>query len=236
MLIGLGSVPWWWMILIILLGLAIISYGSATIQSNFFTPAIYRLKGKNELALTFDDGPHPNTTAILETLKKHNAPATFFCIGNQAQQHPEILNRIVAEGHTVGNHTQNHSNKWGVMKTAQVKEEIETCSKTLQDITGKEVKYFRPPFGVTNPKIGRALHQLPLKIIGWDLRSLDTSIKDPKKLWERVQPKLASSTILLFHDTQEHTVEVLERTLEYCKSNGIKIVSLAEKLEENTHA
>ena len=235
-LIWFGEASAWWLILLFILGISILAYGSTTIQSNFFVPSIYKLKGKSELALTFDDGPHPNTTAILETLKKYQAPATFFCIGKQARQHSEILNQIIADGHIVGNHTQNHSNKWGFMKTAQLKMEIEECSKTLQDITGREVKFFRPPFGVTNPKIGRALSQLPLKIIGWDLRSLDTTIKDPKKLWARVKPKLANSSILLFHDTQEHTTDVLEKTLEYCKSHGIKIVSLGEKLEENTHA
>lgn len=231
-----GAISWLWIIGIILFGLAILSYGSATLQSNFFTPTFSKLKEPNELILTFDDGPHPNTLAILNVLKKYQAPATFFCIGKQAQEHLDILQQIISDGHTVGNHTQNHSNKWGWMRSKEVRFEIEEATKTLETLSGKPIHFFRPPFGVTNPRIGNVLRTLPLKIIGWDLRSLDTAIKNPDKLWQRIEPKLATSSILLFHDTQEHTVEVLEKTLEYCNSNGIKIVSLADKIETPSHA
>jgi len=229
-----GAISWFWIIGIILFGVAILSYGSATLQSNFFTPSFSKLKTQNELILTFDDGPHPNTLAILEVLKKHKATATFFCIGKQAEQYPDILKQIIAEGHIVGNHTQNHSNKWGWMRSNEVRFEIEEATKTLENLSEKPVHFFRPPFGVTNPRIGKVLKTLPLKIIGWDLRSLDTAIKNPEKLWQRIEPKLASSSIILFHDTQGQTVEVLEKMLEYCQSHGIKIVSLADKIE--THA
>lgn len=231
-----GAISWFWIIALIVLGVSILSYGSATLQSNFFTPTFSKLKEPNELVLTFDDGPQPNTLAILEVLKKHQVTATFFCIGKHAQQYPEILNKIIAEGHTVGNHTQNHSNKWGWMRSKHVRTEIEEASKTLKSITGKTVHFFRPPFGVTNPRIGKVLKTLPLKIIGWDLRSLDTAIKNPDRLWERIKPKLNNSSIILFHDTQEQTVPVLEKTLDYCQSHGIKIVSLADKMETSSYA
>ena len=231
-----GAISWLWILAVLILGVSILSYGSATLQSNFFTPTFSKLKAQNELILTFDDGPHPNTLAILEVLKKHQAPATFFCIGKQAQQHPDILKQIIAEGHFVGNHTQNHSNRWGWMTSPNVRLEIEEATKTLERLTGKTIHFFRPPFGVTNPRIGKVLQTQPLKIIGWDLRSLDTAIKDPAKLWQRIEPKLNNSSIILFHDTQEQTVEVLEKTLQYCKSHGIKIVSLADKIETPSHA
>ena len=231
-----GAISWLWIIVIILLGLAIISYGSATLQSNFFTPTFSKLKEQNKLILTFDDGPHPNTLSILEVLKKHQATATFFCIGKNAQQHPEILQQIITDGHNIGNHTQNHSNKWGWMRSKEVRFEIQEASKNLEKLSEKPIHFFRPPFGVTNPRIAKVLKTLPLKIIGWDLRSLDTAIKNPEKLWHRIEPKLASSSIILFHDTQEQTVEVLEKTLDYCKSHGIKIVSLADKIETPSYA
>ncbi len=231
-----GAISWFWIVALVILAISIISYGSATLQSNFFTPTFSKLKEPNELILTFDDGPNPNTLAILEVLKKHQAPATFFCIGKQAQQHPDILNKIISEGHIVGNHTQNHSNKWGWMRSEEVRFEVGEATKNLESLSGKPIHFFRPPFGVTNPRIGKVLRTLPLKIIGWDLRSLDTAIKNPEKLWRRIKPKLKNSSIILFHDTQEHTVEVLEKTLEYCQSHGIKIVSLADKIEILSHA
>lgn len=231
-LVALNAAPWWWLLLLGLLAIAILAYGSATIQSNFFVKTISSFKTKKELILTFDDGPHPNTLQILEVLKKHNANATFFCIGKQAEQHPEVLKQIIAEGHMIGNHTQNHSNKWGFMQAAEVKLEIEEATAALEKLSGRSIKYFRPPFGVTNPRIGKVLKNSPLLTIGWDLRSLDTSIKDVDQLWKRVEPQLTQSSIVLFHDTQPQTIEVLDRTLNYCQANGIKTVSLDEKLQE----
>jgi len=230
-MVWLNAVEWWWLLLLVLMAISILAYGSATLQSHFFVRTISRLSGKNELALTFDDGPHPNSHHILDILKKHKATATFFCIGNQVQQHPEILTRIIAEGHDVGNHTQNHSTRWGFMNQTSVRREVEDCTKTLKEAGVEDIRFFRPPFGVTSPAIGKVLKASGLLTIGWDLRSLDTSIKSSDKLWQRVASKIEGSSIILFHDTQAHTAGVLEKTLEYCEANGIKIVSLAHKIE-----
>lgn len=230
-LVGLGAVQWWWLLLLLAMAISILAYCSATLQSHFFIRSTSQLSGNNELALTFDDGPHPNSHHILDILKKHQAPATFFCIGSQVKQYPDILKRMIAEGHEIGNHTQNHSTKWGFMRQREVKKEIEDCTQTLLKAGVDKVRFFRPPFGVTSPAIGKVLKTSELQTIGWDLRSLDTSISSAEQLWKRVQSKIENSSIILFHDTRKHTADILDKTLEYCQAHGIKIVSLVDKIE-----
>lgn len=235
-LIGVGALGlyistaylWWWLP-IFLIYFGIISWGSSNIRSGLFLKTYSGFKQPTkQLVLTFDDGPHPNTLPILQVLREFNTKATFFCIGKNVEEYPEILQRILGEGHTCGNHTYSHPVKWGWLKTELVLDEIKKGNEALEKITGKKNQLFRPPFGVTNPRIAKALKKTKLKVIGWDLRSLDTAITDEEQLYKRVIKKIEHSSIVLFHDTQPHTANVLPRVLEYCREHGIKIVSLPE--------
>lgn len=185
------------------------------------------------MALTFDDGPDTSSSEVLKVLHKHKASATFFCIGRQIEAHPDIAHQMLNEGHLLGNHTYSHPLRWGWSSTKTVRREIEMGNAILHTITGKKNKLFRPPFGVTNPMIARALNATKLNIIGWDLRSLDTAIKDEEKLYQRIVQRIKTSSILLMHDSQTHTPAVLDRVLDYCYNAGIKIVSLPSLLEIN---
>lgn len=233
-ILGLGWVSpnyLWWLFPLLAFYLGIISWGASNIRSGLFLNAISSSPKSNQLVLTFDDGPHPNTPAVLEVLKKYKAPATFFCIGKNVEAHPEIVEQILEEGHAVGNHTYSHPVRWGWLSTRRVKEEIEKGDAALEKITGKKNRLFRPPFGVTNPRIAKALSAMPLQVIGWDLRSLDTAIHDKQRLYKRVIHKIDNSSVVLFHDSQPHTPEVLERVLTYCAEAGIKIVPLDDLLK-----
>ncbi len=212
-----------------------VSRGSAKLQANFFLNALCTAGKPNQLAITFDDGPHDFTNHILEVLEKHNVSATFFCIGTHAEKHPEMVQNMIAKGHTVGSHSYSHPVKWGTLSEKKVAEEITKGAETINKISGHKSLLFRPPFGVTNPRIARALNNTNLKVIGWDLRSLDTSIKDPEKLYKRVMRKLPGKNIILFHDSQKQTIEVLDRLLTHCKKVGINIVSLGDLLNISTH-
>ncbi len=234
MLIVLASINTYYLWYLLGLGviyLGLISWGASNIRSGYFTKTLSSSTKSKQLALTFDDGPHPNSLHVLEVLKRFEAPATFFCIGKNIEAHPEIARQILAESHTLGNHTYSHPVKWGWLSVKDVKAEVDKGKAVLQDITGQDQKLFRPPFGVTNPKIARVLNSDDCYVIGWDLRSLDTAIKDEEKLYQRIIKRINQSSILLFHDTQEHTPRVLERVLQYCEDDGIKIVSLGELLE-----
>jgi peptidoglycan/xylan/chitin deacetylase (PgdA/CDA1 family) len=226
----------WYLLVLGVIYLGLISWGASNIRSGYFLKTLSHGSKPNQIALTFDDGPHPNSLKVLEVLKQHEAKATFFCIGKNLETHPEIARQMLAEGHMLGNHTYSHPIKWGWLSVDAVKQEVEKGEQALKALTGSDSKLFRPPFGVTNPNIARVLNSIDGYVIGWDLRSLDTAIKDEERLYNRIIKKISRSSILLFHDTQEHTPRVVARVLEYCKEHGIKIVSLGELLEIETQS
>ena len=222
----------WMLITVIqLLFMIIVVVASMNIRWNVFLKSVNRLQGR-KLAITFDDGPHPEHTGqILDLLKSHSVKATFFVVGNKVKDGETLLKRMIEDGHTVGNHSYTHTNRHGFLRTGQVEKEIRWTNKVIQEATGEPVRLYRPPVGVTNPNIARAVKRCKMVSIGWDIRSLDTRIDDVDLLWDRIQKKLrAGGSILLLHDTCKVTVEVLPRVLQYCKDNGIEIVDLKDEV------
>src|SRR5690606_30930147 len=129
------------------------------------------------------DGPSPYTAEVLQLLKAYQFKATFFCIGRQVSAYPHIARKIMEDGHTIGNHTYNHSKSFGFLKEREVVTELERCSIIIQQTVGKKPKFFRPPFGVTNPSIAKAVQYTKQQVIGWSNRSLDTVIGDEEKIF-----------------------------------------------------
>ncbi len=192
--------------------LTLIFFGAKNICSQFFLKSKCKSEDKSEIHLTFDDGPDTETTPkILEVLKKHNQKATFFCIGNKIEKHPEIVKQIIAEGHEIGNHSYSHSNYFDFWGSKKIIAEIEKTNNLIKKITEKDCKIFRPPFGITNPHIAKTIKELELDVIGWNIRSLDT-IKSKEKVLQRIK-KAKPGDIILFHDTKKHTVEILDEFL-----------------------
>ena len=152
--------------------------GSTLIQWNYHLISLNSNREINEdvVAITFDDGPNPDfTPQVLALLKKFNVKATFFCIGRNVEANSILCQQIISEGHTIGNHTYSHSNNFGFYSTRRVVSELEKTNKIIKERTGLEPKLYRPAFGVTNPKIKRALKITGLQSIGWNKRSLDTT-------------------------------------------------------------
>ncbi len=221
------------LILLFFLWLTFTSIGSFNILWNYFLKANCQNKNcqENIIALTFDDGVNPEfTSKVLELLKKHNAKATFFCIGKHIEKHPEIAKKIIADGHSIGNHTYNHSNNWGFLSTEKVEIELKKTAIIIEKTVGKSTKLFRPPFGVTNPNIAKVVKKMDYKVIGWNVRSLDTVIKNPEKILNRITSKVKKGDIILLHDTSEKTVKVLEQLLLFLDRNNLKSVNVEELL------
>lgn len=218
---------WWWFLLVFVVRIGILVIGSFFISSNFHIKAYCSnpLEYKKVIALTFDDGPNENTLPILDILKRHNVKATFFCIGKNIEKHPEILKRIIEEGHVVGNHSYSHSSFFDFYRKDRVMEEIRKTDALIESISGKKVQLFRPPFGVTNPSIRRALEVTKHKVIGWNIRSLDGIFKDEKIIFARIKKRIAPGGIVLLHD-RSHTVSILERLMLYLEENEYKVVSI----------
>lgn len=224
-------INWWWFLVILAVRFVIVVIGSFFISLNFHLKAYCGnpLENRKIIALTFDDGPNENTLLILDSLKKHNAKATFFCIGKNIEKQPEILKRIVEEGHIVGNHSYSHSNFFDFYRKNLVIEEIKKTDFLIESISGKKAKLFRPPYGVTNPSIRRALEVTKHRVIGWNIRSLDGILSNEKIIFTRIKNRIVPGGIVLMHDTS-HTVTILERLMLHLEENKYKVVSIEELL------
>ena len=176
---------------------------------------------ENKIYLTFDDGPTPEITEwVLEELQKYNAKASFFCIGNNIEKHPEIFKKVIDNGHSIGNHTFDHLNGW---KTS-TKEYIENFELCKNSISNPKSKIFRPPYGKIKASQTKKLRQLGYKIIMWDVLSADydTSIT-PEKCLENVLQNVTSGSIIVFHDSVKafpNLKYTLPRALEYLAVKG----------------
>jgi peptidoglycan/xylan/chitin deacetylase (PgdA/CDA1 family) len=218
-----------WIFLPLAIGYIVtLGWGVFDIGSQFFVRTIHKGE-QGKVALTFDDGPHPvHTLQILNVLKEEGVKASFFCIGKHAEKHPELLQRMMAEGHVIGNHTYSHTHRFGLFSEEKVLEEMQRGKAVLKSIIGRTPRFFRPPFGVMNPKIARAVAAERDIIIGWDLRSRDGVARSEKQILDRVMPRLDKATLLLFHDTNPHSAEAVRKVIQHLRGQGKEIVSLEE--------
>jgi peptidoglycan-N-acetylglucosamine deacetylase len=157
---------------------------------------------ENKVYLTFDDGPTPEiTTWVLNQLKEYNAKATFFCIGENIQKHPEIFQSILQNGHSVGNHTFNHLNGWKT-KSSDYIENVRLCKEAIRQQTTDNPKLFRPPYGKIRKSQASLLLREGYKIIMWDVLSgdFDSGIS-PEKCLQNVTRNTQSGSIVVFHDS-----------------------------------
>lgn len=181
---------------------------------------------KNKVYLTFDDGPTPEITEwVLNQLKKQNAKATFFCIGENIAKYHEIFQKVEKEGHSIGNHTFNHLNGWKTKKKNYLNN-VNLCNLRIQkSITNSlQSNLFRPPYGKIKPSQSKILRKLGFKIIMWDVLSedFDSSIT-PEQCLENVLCNVTSGSIIVFHDSKKafhHLEYALPRTLEFLKEKG----------------
>lgn len=210
--------------------LIVIGLGSYAFHWNFFLKAVHHGQ-PGKLCITFDDGPHPvHTPRILDVLQQYHAPATFFMIGKEAEKYGKLVKQIADAGHTIGNHSYHHSNMHGLLPAKKVRGEIKAANELLHRLSGRQIAHYRPPFGVTNPNIAQAVEETGVIPVGWDIRSLDTTIKDEEKLLQRILNKIPNGTILLLHDNQPVTVKLLPQILAYCAKNNIEIIDLPQAI------
>jgi len=154
-----------------------------------------------QIALTIDDGPHPEVTPrVLDLLDRHGAQATFFCIGDKARRYPQCVESIVARGHAVENHSQQHRHHFSLFGPSALRREIEAAQNTLTEISGVRPLFFRAPAGLRNPFLEPVLCRLGLTLASWTRRGFDTRTGDAAAVTERLLRGLAPRDILLLHD------------------------------------
>ena len=212
-------------------------WASADIRSGIYLRCICRgNRMEKAVALTFDDGPDPvHTPRILDTLKENNIKAAFFLIGSKIETYPDLVKRIYDEGHIIGNHTYSHSGSYTLWSSDRIYEDIRKANDVIYKIIGKYPIFFRPPFGVTNPLIRRAVKNR-FDCIGWSIRSYDT-LKFLKRdsISERIVRNIKNGDIVLLHDNREGSGLLLKSVIEGIEKKGIKIVPLDRLINKNAY-
>lgn len=225
----------WWLPGILMAYFILLILGSIFIRWNFYIKSQNKLprlrlhfnqKGfamsqqDKSMALSFDDGPSEHTTVILDILKREKIPATFFLIGRQIEGKEEIVKRMAKEGHEIGGHSFSHSKNFDWKSSKEMLSEILTTNETIEAITQNPIRLFRPPYGVTNPNLAKAIRLSGMKSVGWNIRSLDTTAKSEEKLLKRMLKRVKPGTILLLHGHCQITQKILPKLITGIREKG----------------
>lgn len=191
------------------------------------TPPASQGNEQKRVALTFDDGPHPEVTLqILQCLERYHAKATFFMLGNRVQHYPDIARKVKDAGHELGNHTWSHP-VLTKLTAAQVMNEFATTEEAIFNATGQEATVFRPPYGATNEAIEQ---NLPRDGILWSIDTLDWKHKNADKVVAMVKQQIHNNAIILMHDIHQSTADALPAVLEFLSKEGYEFVTVSEIL------
>jgi peptidoglycan/xylan/chitin deacetylase (PgdA/CDA1 family) len=231
-------VPWWIFVLLFLPYSGVLVWGAMNVQSGFFMPVVCEGNTTEKVvAITFDDGPLlQHTPEILDILKQQNVPAAFFCIGNRIAGNESLLKRINEEGHIAGNHSYSHHFWFDMFGADKMLAELELTDNTIERAIGKRPRLFRPPYGVTNPNLKKAVKKGKYTSIGWNIRSLDTVVKQPGELMQRITPFIKPGAVILLHDSMEVTVQTLPALIQHIHNEGYRIERIDKLLNIPAYA
>lgn len=196
---------------------------------------ICRGNTNKEIALTFDDGPHPGyTEKLLAILSEYNVKATFFVVGKKAAQHPQLVKESFDAGHSIGNHTFSHVDLSQIYSD-DIAVEIKACGKVLYDITGKYCDLFRPPGGNFNRQIKKIASTLGYTTVLWTANSADYSKISKYAVKKRIYGRIGGGGIILMHDGIQKTLDILPGLISSLKSRGYHFVTVDE-IRSNRYA
>lgn len=180
---------------------------------------------KKKIALTFDDGPDSEyTPMLLDGLAERKVKATFFVIGKQAEQQPEIMQRLVKEGHLIGNHTYNHVDIRHMTESA-AKEEILKANEVITKYTGEEPCFLRPPFGNGSSRLEKDIEMIQVL---WTIDTMDWACKNEAKICNTVYREIKENSIILMHDEYPSSVRAALSIIDQLKKEGYEFVTVDE--------
>lgn len=212
--------------------IGIISVAVTSMRMQFFCKALcHGPRDQRRIALTFDDGPDPQTTpALLELLRKHNIKATFFVIGTKAEKHPAIIKQLTNAGHLVANHSYSHPWYFNFLFGKALKKQILRTKAILKEIMGSDSLFFRPPMGLTNPHYRKILKKNNMRIVGWDIRTFDKNRKK-HQIIKKIFKKKCNGSIILMHDSGvsiEKLQYIISTVAEKLQAQGYSFVRIDE--------
>lgn len=235
----LGPLPLYVPSLVMVLYLVMIGLGIVYPRWGMFADVVEAAEpGRKLVGLTFDDGPDPEATPkVLDLLEQHGAKATFFVIGKKAEQHPDLLAKIVGRGHELGLHGYEHSRITAFCSQRFIETDLKRASEILQRYAAAPVRWFRPPIGHVTLRIGHVAQRLGLTIVCWTVRGLDgLSSAEPARVARRVCQGLEDGAIIALHEAFERHagvtagVAALESILTEMDARGLRSVTLTELL------
>jgi peptidoglycan/xylan/chitin deacetylase (PgdA/CDA1 family) len=191
------------------------------------------------VAITIDDGPDPEVTPrALALLEEYEAKATFFCVGERVQRHPDLAREIVRRGHTIENHTQRHVHNFSLLGPRGLMGEIGRAQESITAVVGSAPRFFRAPAGLRNPLLDPVLTRLGLQLASWTRRGFDTVTRDPDTVFNKLTRHMRGGDILLLHDGhagRTHSgepviLEVLPRLLTAVSAAKLRPITLRAAL------
>jgi len=207
-------------------------YPTLRATSQWFGPVVTAFEAEGKQAwLTIDDGPTDDTDEVLDVLSRSGARATFFLVGQKAQQRPDLVRRMIEQGHSIGNHSDTHPSAsfWCLPKT-KIRDQIDRCSETLQAISGTAPALFRAPVGMKNFFVHPLLDERRMSLVAWSARGFDGVGTDPESVAARIVPAVSPGTIILMHQGRSGSngasasVKAIERVVVELKGRGYNLV------------
>lgn len=223
MTLGIG--PWAY-IAVGVIWFILLALGSIFIQLNFYIKSYHRGRsGDQVIGLTFDDGPHPTyTPMVLDLLKSHEIKAAFFLIGSYAAEYPGLVRRIDREEHILGSHSFSHHFFFDLFPARKMWDELKQTAEAIEETTGRKIRWFRPPYGVTNPVLARVVRRFRYYSIGWSIKSRDTVSGRSAEIVNRILKMVKPGDVLLFHDNRELTAKALSQLIPALKERGFVFI------------
>lgn len=193
-----------------------------------YTYKSFNVEG-NYIALTFDDGPNPETTPqLLQMLRERNIKATFFVLGNMVAKHPEVLKMIADEGHEIGSHSWSHPQLTRISQAA-VDKELGNTSEAIFQVTGKKPIYLRPPYGSMKPALRTYIEDTyGLTIVNWAVDPNDWKNRNSQAVYEAIMAQVKPGAIVLAHDIYPTTVAAMPRVLDDLIAKGYKFGTISD--------
>ncbi len=184
---------------------------------------------RHEVSLTFDDGPDPEVTpCVLDLLDRHQARASFFCIGEKAAAFPELVREIARRGHSVENHSHCHPNAFAFYGPGRLRREVDAAQAAIAGITGRAPEFFRAPAGFRSPMLDPVMAACGLHYVSWTRRGFDTVHGNADAVLQRLTRGLKPGDILLMHDSAPVVLTVLPALLDQLAARGLKPVTLPD--------